>query len=61
MRRVTFTVLSDYLGVPDPHGADLRVWATRLFEFQFADPGDDPALRADVDRMAPRSATISTD
>ena len=53
VRRVTFAVLSDYFGVPDPPGADLRVWATRLFEFQFADPGDDPALRADVDRMAP--------
>jgi cytochrome P450 len=53
VRRVTFTVLSDYFGVPDPPGGDLRVWATRLFEFQFADPGNDPALRSDVDRMAP--------
>jgi cytochrome P450 len=29
------------------------VWGTRLFEFQFADPGGDPALRAEVDRIAP--------
>jgi cytochrome P450 len=53
VRRLTFKVMSDYFGVPDPPGGDLRVWATRLFEFQFADPGNDPSLRADVDRMAP--------
>ncbi|UZK64631.1 cytochrome P450 [Sphingomonas sp. M1-B02] len=53
VRRVTFTVLSDYLGVPEPAGGDLRVWATRLFEFQFADGGNDPKLRADVDEIAP--------
>jgi cytochrome P450 len=52
-RRVTFTFLSEYLGVPEPPVGDLRVWATRLFEFQFADPGGDPALRADVDEIAP--------
>jgi len=32
---------------------DLRVWATRLFEFQFADPGNDPALRREVESVAP--------
>ena len=53
VRRVTFSVLGDYFGVPDPVGGDLRVWGTRLFEFQFADPKGDPALRADVDQIAP--------
>src|SRR4051812_27623575 len=53
VRRVTFEVLADYFGVPPPPDGDLRVWATRLFEFQFADPGDDAALRAEVDEIAP--------
>lgn len=53
VRQVTFDVLCDYFGVPQPPLGDLRVWATRLFEFQFADPNDDPALRADVDEIAP--------
>jgi cytochrome P450 len=53
VRRVTFSLLGDYFGVPDPVGGDLRVWGTRLFEFQFADPKGDPALRADVDQIAP--------
>lgn len=53
VRQVTFEVLSGYLGVPWPEGGDLRVWATRLFEFQFADAGNDPALRAEVDAIAP--------
>lgn len=53
VRRVTFAVLSDYFGVPDPPGGDLRVWGTRLFEFQFADPKGDPELRREVDQIAP--------
>jgi len=53
VRRVTFEVLGDYFGVTAPAGADLRVWATRLFKFQFADSGDDPALRREVDAIAP--------
>ncbi len=53
VRRVTFAVLGDYFGVPDPPGGDLRVWGTRLFEFQFADAGNDPELRAEVDEIAP--------
>jgi cytochrome P450 len=53
VRRVTFTLLGEYLGVPEPAEGDLRVWATRLFEFQFADQGNDPALRAEVDEIAP--------
>jgi len=53
VRRVTFDVLGAYFGIPDPPNGDLRVWATRLFEFQFADPGGDRALRAEVDEIAP--------
>lgn len=53
VRTITFDVLCPYFGIAQPEGADLRVWATRLFEFQFADPGNDPALRREVDRMAP--------
>ena len=40
-------------GFTDPPNDDLRVWATRLFEFQFADAGNDPSLRVEVDRIAP--------
>ncbi|WP_309604092.1 cytochrome P450 [Phenylobacterium sp.] len=53
VREVTFKLLGDYLGVPPPPKGDIRVWATRLFEFQFADPGGDPALRVQVDAIAP--------
>lgn len=53
VRRVTFQFLGDYFGVPRPAKGDLEVWATRLFEFQFADPGNDPKLRAEVDVIAP--------
>ncbi len=53
VRRVTFSVLGDYFGVPEPEKGDLRVWGTRLFEFQFADQGNDPALLAEVEEIAP--------
>jgi cytochrome P450 len=53
VRQITFDVYRGYFGIPDPKDADLRVWATRLFEFQFADMGNDPKLRAEVDRIAP--------
>jgi cytochrome P450 len=53
VRRVTFAVLGDYFGVPQPSNGDLRVWGTRLFEFQFADQGNDPALLAEVQEIAP--------
>ena len=51
VRQVTFDVLGEYFGVPDPANGDLRVWGTRLFEFQFIDQG--PAIRAEVDEIAP--------
>lgn len=52
-RQVTFDVLCPYFGVPPPVNGSLPVWAMRLFEFQFADGGNDPALRTEVDRIAP--------
>jgi cytochrome P450 len=51
VRRVTFDVLGEYFGVPNPPNGDLRVWGTRLFEFQFVDQG--AAIRADVNEIAP--------
>lgn len=53
VRTVTFDLLSEYLGVPEPSSGNLRVWGTRLFEFQFVDGGNDPSLRRDVDEIAP--------
>jgi cytochrome P450 len=53
VRQITFDLYRGYFGIPDPPGGDLRVLATRLFEFQFVDVGNDPALRAEVDVMAP--------
>lgn len=53
VRRITFELYSAYFGVTDPPGGDLRVFATRLFEFQFADQRNDPSLRKEVDVMAP--------
>ena len=52
VRGVTREVLGTYLGVSAPAGQDLNVWATRLFEFQFADAGNDPLLRREVDEIA---------
>lgn len=52
VRTITFDVLCPYFGISLPAEGDLRVWATRLFDFQFADISNDPSLRADVDRMA---------
>lgn len=53
VRPVTFKLFSDYLGVPEPAEGRLDVWATRLFEFQFASSPKDKALRADIDAIAP--------
>ncbi len=52
-RKVTFEVLLDYFGIPLPPAGDLHVWASRVFEFQFADASNDPALRKEVDIYAP--------
>ncbi|MDQ0322162.1 cytochrome P450 [Pararhizobium capsulatum DSM 1112] len=53
VRRVTFDVLADYFGVPEPGIGKLDVWATRLFEFQFASSPSDHALRQEVEEIAP--------
>jgi len=53
VRRVTFDVLSNYFGVPEPGIGKLDVWATRLFEFQFASSPSDHALRREVEEIAP--------
>lgn len=51
VRTVTFTMLQDFFGVPNPPGADLRVWSTRMFEYQFM--GHDAALVAEIGEIAP--------
>jgi cytochrome P450 len=57
-RTITFAVLCRYFGISLPSTGDLRVWATRLFEFQFTYTGPigptatDP-LYQDAARMAP--------
>ena len=50
VRRIAFDYLSEYFGVPGPADADLRVWATRLFEFVFF--GGDDALTVEATAIA---------
>ena len=52
VRQVTFDLLGDYFGIARPPHGDLRVWATHLFEFQFADDGS-KALRDAGDAIGP--------
>jgi cytochrome P450 len=54
VRQITFDLYRNYFGITDPPDGDLRVWATRLFEFQFVDAGNEPALRAEVNDIAPK-------
>jgi cytochrome P450 len=53
VRPVTFGVLAPYFGIPEPPLGRLDVWATRLFEFQFAGRPGDTDLRDQVDQIAP--------
>ena len=53
VRPVTFDLLARYFGIPPPPVGRLDVWATRLFEYQFAGSPRDTDLRAQVDRIAP--------
>jgi cytochrome P450 len=53
VRHITFELYQAYFGIPDPPEGALAVWATRLLEFQFADVGNDPELRTEVDVIAP--------
>lgn len=50
VRQVTFDLFSAYLGISEPADGDLRIWCTRLFEYQFADDGS-ADLRAEVDAI----------
>jgi cytochrome P450 len=51
VRRIAFDFIAEYLGVASPANGDLRMWATRLFEYQFV--SDDAPLRAEVTKLAP--------
>lgn len=51
IRKVTFDYCSDYFGVPNPPGGDLRIWGTRLFEYQFV--ASDQPLIDEVKVIAP--------
>jgi cytochrome P450 len=53
VRRVSFDIIARYFGVPEPPEGRLDVWATRLFEFQFAGSPKDRELREQVDEIAP--------
>ena len=53
VRKVTFDLYADYIGIPQPETKNLDVWATRLFEFQFASSPKDIELRKEVDTIAP--------
>ena len=57
LRDVSFGVLCPYFGIPAPTGMDLQVVATRLFQFQFADVGNDKSLLAKVELIAPSLRT----
>jgi cytochrome P450 len=53
IRDVTFGLIAPYFGVPEPAQGRLDVWATRLFEYQFAGTPDDKPLVDDVAEIAP--------
>lgn len=50
-RTVTFDILENYFGVTKPTNGDLRIWSTRMFEYQFL--GSDDALVEEINQMAP--------
>jgi cytochrome P450 len=51
VRKVTFDFLGEYLGVPEPPQGNLKVWGTRLFEYQFV--ASDAPLVEEVKVIAP--------
>jgi len=51
VRTVTFDILQDYFGITPPRNGDLRIWSTRMFEYQFL--ASDPPLVEEIDFMAP--------
>lgn len=54
VRRVTFDVFAEYLGLTPPPDGSLDLWATRLFEFQFLASPDDAAFRKEAQDLAAR-------
>lgn len=50
-RTVTFDILEEYFGVTQPVSGDLRLWSTRMFEYQFL--GSDESLFHEIEWMAP--------
>ena len=53
IRTVTFDVLLDYFGLPKSPVGDVVLWSTRIFEFQFMDQADEPALDAEIAIICP--------
>ncbi|MDB5685976.1 MAG: cytochrome [Rhizorhabdus sp.] len=51
VRRISVDLVGRVLGVPAPLRGDLRVWGTRLFEYQFV--SSDAPLIAEVKEIAP--------
>lgn len=51
VRPVTFGLLQDFFGIPDPPNGSMQVWSTRAFEFQFM--GHDVELCEQIARIAP--------
>lgn len=51
VRTIAFDFVARYLGVASPSGAELYLWGTRLFEYQFV--GSDMPLKAEVAEIAP--------
>ncbi|NGM35350.1 cytochrome P450 [Methylobacterium sp. DB0501] len=52
VRQVTFGLLGDYLGVPEPDRGSLATWGTRLFVFQFTGSVSDAAWRNETQVIA---------
>lgn len=53
IRKVTFDLFTDYMGLPQNDSGTMDVWATRLFEFLFANLPEDKALRQEAEVIAP--------
>ena len=54
IRDVTFGVLLDYFGMPRSPLGDVVLWSNRIFEFQFLDQADEPALDAEIADICPK-------
>lgn len=52
VREISFQLIGDYFGIPDPGGDTLAFWGSRLFEFQFTGSPRDKAWRAEAEGFA---------